>query len=207
MDQLIPCAIVTGGIFSAYLAREHLRKTALWSTSKLIDLYIDLKWLLDDPSEVTTAEVLAEPVTLCPGSVSASTPYKRYLYRGREYITFGELPSARYLADNYDPDESISTVIVLGSERRHITPDHSLHRTLGQLAGPLCDFHNDTSNIVSYLTNLDARSSLDTSKVIRIIVNTENYKEYILESPATNLEVHLHQDQTPPPPPHPEPAI
>ena len=187
MDQIIPCAIVTGCICSAYLARDRLQVGALWGASKLIELYIDLKWYLGDARPATTqTPSISHTVTHLP----SDTPYCRYLYREREYITFGELPSEATLRESYDHDERITTVIVVGDKRVQIEPDHSLYKALTALAGPLCDFHGDTTNILSYLTSLDV--DLDTDKVIRIVVNTENFQEYVLE-PASQ-EVHLHQD-------------
>ena len=170
MDELVPSALFIGGTIAAYMMRSHIKRYAVSLSSLLIDQYVELKWRLSPPlpkpKEEVERHLPEEPIVLHQGD-----KHTRYFYYGREYITFGAVPAGGKLASVYDPDERITSISG--------TTNDEIVGLLHALAGPLCDFHGDHEPdvILQQLQHL----GVNLHELPRIIINTENYKEYVIQ--------------------------
>jgi hypothetical protein len=180
-NLILGTGLLGTGVGITYYNWAMVRQKCIWFASRSMDHYVDLKWrFLGDPDVCEHVK----DIQLQKRCISEKHDgYVVYNYSGNSYITFAPLPPTIYdIESQYNDDEMISSFVVIwkdGSdvEQVEVQRNHLLCIIM-KLAGPLYDFHNAPPSLAMIKT-IDTAPWINNIK--KIIINTDYFKEYILE--------------------------
>lgn len=179
---LTPYILTGAAVAIGYYYRHSLIYRAVDAVNWGVNAYIDIKWKyfaqpeLASPLHVDT-ETRCHVTMVSPGELT-------YMYRDKQYITKHTLPPTFHELDQfYDEDNAINEVRCYSSKGLITLRENEYDNVLyivRMFAGPLCDFHNCKVNVQDIVSKSKCKSKCKAD-CIKIVVNTENYEEYILE--------------------------
>lgn len=158
----------------------------IWGTKMAIGTYIDAKYWLWPQSKDETMDIRMElPIThdeqlqtqTSTGAIEHSIYWVTKDSTKYRYVVFGDAPSVVYADELFD---QIDAVIPVYKESHQLPGEQEdrLYNVLSELAGVYGDFHGkiptiDDIKIVYDIPILD--------RLEKIIVNTENLEEYVIQ--------------------------
>ena len=156
-----------------YFYRKTIQEKCVELISLGSDAYIELKWkygVKKSPPMMNDEQCVIAKIC---------EDYTEYFFNESVYITFGAVPSVQSIESLTCEGEAISDIVFTvkkGCLDLDETETTKIKKLITKLAGPLCDFHGYDPSLG--MVNKICNGIVDN--VDNIIVNTEYFKEFIL---------------------------